>query len=544
MIYHLDVLKWAATYSGPKYHAALLDPPYELNFMNKGWDNTGIAFRPETWAALAEHLHDGAFCMAFAGTRGYHRMACAIEDAGFIIHPAIGWAFSTGFPKATRIDTQIDKAAGAEQQYGGQYIAPDGKPRGVDLGIQNNSFGAGNSNYQTEKLIKLPSTKLAKTWAQHRYGLQALKPAFEFIAIAQKPYNGRPVDSITTTGAGALWIDGGRVGTDTSRGDRYNGKPPLGGGNLTHQGRNSKPWDVPVGRWPSNLILQHSPDCVKVGTKKVKTNWSQPTEGKHDGLFLSHSNNQTGKPVGYTDKDGYEIIEEWQCNDNCPVKMLGEQSGETGNSARLNSVGNVYENNNQVYGKYNSREHNSTHDDSGTAARFFYQASWEYEIAEQLANADPIKYVAKASRTEREAGLEGFELNQGLADYEGFTNHPRPTKNTMVRNSHPTVKPISLTKYLATLLLPPIEYAPRRMVIPFCGVGSEMIGATLAGWDEVDGIEMMPLPDEPISKTNPDYVGICEARLAWWSQWPGWGQTDVEVILSTVSEEDGQLSMF
>ena len=91
---------WAANYTGPKFHALLCDPPYELGFMGKKWDASGVAFRPETWAALLKHLLPGAFIMAFAGTRGYHRMAVAIEDAGFVIHPAIGWVFGTGFPKA------------------------------------------------------------------------------------------------------------------------------------------------------------------------------------------------------------------------------------------------------------------------------------------------------------------------------------------------------------------------------------------------------------------------------------------------------------
>ena len=89
-------------------------------FMGKKWDGGDLAFRPETWAALGAHLHDGAFMMAFAGTRGYHRMAVAIEDAGFILHPVIVWNFATGFPKATRIDTKIDAAAGAEREVIGQ----------------------------------------------------------------------------------------------------------------------------------------------------------------------------------------------------------------------------------------------------------------------------------------------------------------------------------------------------------------------------------------------------------------------------------------
>lgn len=94
MIYNQDIMEWCKSYKGEKFHAILCDPPYELGFLGKEWDKSGIAFNPETWKALKEHLHDGGFGMAFASSRGWHRMAVAIEDAGFIIHPTIfGWAF-------------------------------------------------------------------------------------------------------------------------------------------------------------------------------------------------------------------------------------------------------------------------------------------------------------------------------------------------------------------------------------------------------------------------------------------------------------------
>ncbi len=91
-IINSDIMEWAKTYKGPKSHALLCDPPYHLGFMNKAWDQAGpdaIAFNPATWAAIGEHLLPGGFGMAFAASRGWHRMAVAIEDAGFIIHPSV-----------------------------------------------------------------------------------------------------------------------------------------------------------------------------------------------------------------------------------------------------------------------------------------------------------------------------------------------------------------------------------------------------------------------------------------------------------------------
>ena len=74
-----------------------------------------------------------------------------------------------------------------------------------------------------------------------------------------------------------------------------------------------------------------------------------------------------------------------------------------------------------------------------------------------------------------------------------------------LKNNHPTVKPLMLTKYIATLLLPPQEYAPRRLLIPFAGSGSEAVGALLAGWDEIVLVEMQER-----------HCAVARDRLIWW----------------------------
>jgi hypothetical protein len=288
-----DVLQWAGEYDGPKFHALFCDPPYHLTsitrrfgkpgsalakgdvyarsaagFMGQDWDGGGVAFRSETWAALAEHLYPGAFVMAFAASRGWHRMAVALEDAGLIIHPSIfmlGWAYGSGFPKATRIDTQVDRQNGLER--------PD-KLRGGHIGMGRHAGDANNEN-ELENTVPhvvgkgnhtngTPIHPLAQTWAGHRYGLQAMKPALEPIIIAQKPYEGRPVDNITVTGAGALNIDGTRIpgswelGTQTDiRGGGYDNKRPSDGDVFARNVQSN-----PAGRWPSNLILECACDAI------------------------------------------------------------------------------------------------------------------------------------------------------------------------------------------------------------------------------------------------------------------------------------------
>lgn len=246
MLINENVLDWTKEYNGEPFHAMLCDPPYELGFMSKQWDNTGIAFQPETWAALAQHLHPGAFIMAFASTRGFHRQAVAMEDAGLIMHPFITWSFGSGFPKATSISAQCQKNRGVIQMRYGKAI---GIGAMLNMSLRERAYW-----YHHEKANK-----------GHRYGRQALKPAIEPILVFQKPYAGRAVDCITETGAGALWVDGGRVGTpppsvpqpilNSETGNVYDFQ--------TGEGRNGEMSQSSQGRWPANFILECRCDTIQ-----------------------------------------------------------------------------------------------------------------------------------------------------------------------------------------------------------------------------------------------------------------------------------------
>src|SRR5690606_22414642 len=92
------------------------DPPYELGFMGKKWDSTGIAYNVELWKECLRVLKPGGHLLAFGGTRTYHRMTCAIEDAGFEIRDCIQWLYGSGFPKSMDISKEIDKKAGVKRE--------------------------------------------------------------------------------------------------------------------------------------------------------------------------------------------------------------------------------------------------------------------------------------------------------------------------------------------------------------------------------------------------------------------------------------------
>ena len=89
--------------------AIITDPPYELGFMGKKWDSSGIAYNVEMWKECLRVLKPGGYLLSFGGTRTYHRMACAIEDAGFEVRDMIEWVYGSGFPKSRKIGKDVEK---------------------------------------------------------------------------------------------------------------------------------------------------------------------------------------------------------------------------------------------------------------------------------------------------------------------------------------------------------------------------------------------------------------------------------------------------
>jgi DNA modification methylase len=205
--------------------AIVCDPPYEIAFMGRGWDNAGVAFDIRTWQAAYRLLKPGGHLLAFGAARTYHRMTVAIEDAGFEIRDSIMWLYGQGFPKSHDVSKAIDKAAGAEREVIGHRT--DGAGNGSVVGLGSDRSMA------TEYDETAPATAEAVQW--QGWGT-ALKPAHEPIVVARKPLAGTVAANVLEHGTGALNIDASRIGSSdggtrsTSRGDQQ-------------------------GRWPANVIM-------------------------------------------------------------------------------------------------------------------------------------------------------------------------------------------------------------------------------------------------------------------------------------------------
>jgi site-specific DNA-methyltransferase (adenine-specific) len=256
---HGDCLAALETMPTDSVDAVVTDPPYGLVFMGKEWDRFAGA-QYQDWCLLwatecLRVLKPGGHLLAFGGTRTSHRLASAIEDAGFEIRDSIAWLYGSGFPKSLDVSKAIDKAAGAQREVVGTKL---GQP-GYSLAPSNNdhrtySKGLGNTSDPTRECeVTAPATDAAQQWAG--WGT-ALKPGYEPIVVARKPFRGTVAANVVAHGTGALNVDACRVGNPapsmSSGGTRRSGgimgaSSPLGG------------WEnTASGRWPTNVVMDES----------------------------------------------------------------------------------------------------------------------------------------------------------------------------------------------------------------------------------------------------------------------------------------------
>lgn len=279
-------------------HAVVTDPPYDLTagkkggtgaasvnlespygrsristgngggFMGQDWDATGVAFEVETWAEAYRVLKPGGYLLAFGASRTWHRMAVAIESAGFEIRDSIAWLYGSGFPKSMDVSKEIDKAAGATREVIG-YDSSKARPNKVSYakvpGGEQISEGGIPGYKDNGATVTAPATEAAREW--DGWGT-ALKPAFEPIVVARKPFKTTVAANVQTHRTGALHVDAVRVPyadeADRKETTEKNQHAKFGteaGGNAVYGDYSMvapKDYDSSKGRWPTNVVLDES----------------------------------------------------------------------------------------------------------------------------------------------------------------------------------------------------------------------------------------------------------------------------------------------
>ena len=233
-------------------------------FMGQRWDTGEVAHDAGFWAEVLRVTKPGGHLVAFAGTRTYHRLAVAIEDAGWEIRDQLAWVYGTGFPKSHDVSKAIDKAAGADREV----IARIPRPNSFD----DAHLGGGGYAAQ-EQVISAPATPEAAEW--QGWGT-ALKPAWEPIVLARKPFDGTVAQCVLAHGTGALHIDACRVGSEPSPSAamRASGRVPssckpgeYGDGHAIQNRTSPEQWakakpGEQLGRWPANICHDGSPEVL------------------------------------------------------------------------------------------------------------------------------------------------------------------------------------------------------------------------------------------------------------------------------------------
>lgn len=300
-LFHADCRDALRAMADCSVDAVVTDPPYELNFMGKGWDNTGIANDPALWAEVFRVLKPGGHLAAFSASRTYHRMACAIEDAGFEIRDSLMWVYGTGFPKSQNVALAMDKAAGAVGHLAKSFNMKGGGDRSGEFTDNGRDFSIRHE----------PATDAAREW--EGWGT-ALKPAFEPIVLARKPLSeGTVAANVLRWRTGALNIDASRINSWTeadlanmavsSRGDSGNAST-----NFAFKGSDTA-LDASKGRWPANVVHDGSDEVVgafpstapaKAGKRGLQHS------GRHDGLADIGGNIKEGTDTvrGHSDAGG------------------------------------------------------------------------------------------------------------------------------------------------------------------------------------------------------------------------------------------------
>jgi DNA modification methylase len=465
------------------------DPPYELGFMGKSWDNSGIAYNQDLWAECLRVLKPGGHLLAFSGSRTYHRMVVAIEDSGFEIRDQIMYLYGSGFPKSLDVSKAIDKTNGETDRLirFTLWMRTTGlKVKDVTQVLVENNLISENGtiagHYFAMKSTSQPAIPTVAMWKVMRPLIAEVPEWVDELVQrieAEREVVGTKDSNLLAVAPG---LDNDRSATtlDITAPATPAAKQWQGWGTAL------KPAHEPivVARKPligtvANNVLTYGTGAINIDGSRVGTDEriNQPAGSLGNDCTMSGGLAQeNAKPTTATGRWPANVI-----HDGSEEVLAGfPNTGKSGVAVRRNG--------NNAKGMFPVAIAEGSADvgfnDSGSAARFFY--------------------CAKASKSERNAGLEGLPeriVNEITPPGTQGANSPRAGagRNGATQNFHPTVKPLALMRYLVKLVTPPNG----TVLDPFLGSGTTAVAVILEGFNWI-GCEM-----------TEDYWPIIEARVAW-----------------------------
>ena len=456
-IHHGNNLDILPTLPDNSVDSIVTDPPYELGFMGKKWDNSGIAYSVELWQQCLRVLKPGGHLLAFGGTRTFHRIAVAIEDAGFEIRDSIAWMYGSGFPKSLDVSKAIDRGEGQNRERQLQFTAWM-RSTGITAEQINEATQTSMEwHYLTDK--SQPAIATADLFDKLRPYLPEVPEYIERLVaertgIEWTAYKQRKVIAKKTTNLTPYQNIGGQ-----NKSGEINQTAPA-----TPEAEKWQGWGTALKPAFEPIIVARKP---LIGT--VAENVLQYGTGglNIDGSRISYVNEADGG--------------DWD-------RFKGHQSKKTIRK-------NLLEGDKELFAE---RVDNGKQ--SGRWPANVILDDYTAELLDEQSDASRFFYIAKASKRDRNEGLEELpaerHADREKADGVGGEN-PRNRTNTPRQNFHPTVKPTQLMRYLVKLVTPPGGI----VLDPFTGSGSTGKAAILEGFDFI-GIEL-----------TKEYLPIIEGRL-------------------------------
>ena len=500
-VIHGDCLEVMKRLDENSVDSIVTDPPYELGFMGKSWDNTGIANNKEMWKECLRVLKPGGHLLSFGGTRTYHRMASAIEDAGFEVRDMIEWVYSTGFPKSLNVFKQLKKKC----ECGNMEVYEN---RTKQVGASSEQEAEYFLRFMQERDLSQTQSSKEKQWKVLQSGLSEQSSHRTVQGEEPKESSIRREERILERGNNLQKTEGKLQGSDlpemseevSTDGEkrRIHNATQTGDGSTSRQTIDEN--GSSASRRPQSEQQQYREPCAfckQWGTQAIRTlGVGTATKPSHEPICMAR------KPL--SEKSVAENCLKWGTGGiNIDESRVGTDENITihkGNKfgGIAGTTPETFKTDGQNLGRFPA---NLIHDNSEEVRECFPETKQpSFRNGDRVSNNNGLVPWNKGRETGREVKGAGFtDTGNASRFFKSIIYQAKASKSDRGQgNNHPTVKPIALMEYLIKMVT-----KPGGIVLdPFAGSGSTLVAAKQNGYDYI-GIEL-----------TEEYIPIIKARLS------------------------------